>query len=180
VKDDGCFYHTLEEVKKHCDPKDVEAEYCAQIELALSRGIKLTHIDNHMWTYDEALIAKLCRKYKLPTRLHLSGKYADVMFPFDTWISPGLSQNLPIKEKKAWFTGILKNLKDGYHFVCGHMGVPGPELESICSRDYPVRDWALERRVSDLELVCSPEIKELCRELKIELISLNEMKRPRK
>ena len=174
VMDDGCFFHTRDEVKNHGNFKEIEAEFEAQIELVISRGIKPTHIDVHMWLFDEDMVANLCRKYKILSRCKFSDKNKDCMYSFDT--RSGISTNKPKNEKKAWLKDYLKNLKDGYHFLCCHLGAASSEMDSVCSKDYSVREWAQDIRVSDLEVITDLEIKSLCKELDIKLISVNDMK----
>lgn len=48
IDDDGYFWRDLEGVRRHLVPEAAEAELRAQIERALSSGMRPTHVDAHM------------------------------------------------------------------------------------------------------------------------------------
>jgi predicted glycoside hydrolase/deacetylase ChbG (UPF0249 family) len=173
VDKDGYFYSSRETLKKHMDPKEMEEEYSAQIELAMARGLKPSHIDTHMFIADEDLVAKICRKYKLNSRSPLGDKNKDCRFLFDTY---HIISSKPAKEKREWLINHLKNLTDGYHFICVHASDAGPEIRSVCTENYPANVWAEQYRISDLEILIDKNIVSLSKELDIKLISVNEMK----
>jgi len=50
VDTEGCLWHSVEEVAAHASADEVEAEMRAQIDKALTMGIKPTHLDSHMGT----------------------------------------------------------------------------------------------------------------------------------
>jgi predicted glycoside hydrolase/deacetylase ChbG (UPF0249 family) len=50
VDEEGFMWHTVEQVKKHASPEEVEIEIRAQVERARQFGMKPTHIDSHMGT----------------------------------------------------------------------------------------------------------------------------------
>jgi hypothetical protein len=169
IQKDGSFFHSIKKVQRNANPKELEAEFSAQIELVLARGIKPSHIDPHMGLINADITAKICRKYKIFSRYPLGKKYKDCMFHFDSHL--GLS-GMGTDKKKPWLRNYLKNLSDGYHFLCVHLAAANPEMGSVCSRPSL---WAQEYRVSDLNTIIDPEIKALCRKLDIHLISLKNM-----
>jgi predicted glycoside hydrolase/deacetylase ChbG (UPF0249 family) len=50
VDSEGCLWHSVEEVVSHASPDEFETEIRAQIDKALTMGIKPTHLDSHMGT----------------------------------------------------------------------------------------------------------------------------------
>jgi predicted glycoside hydrolase/deacetylase ChbG (UPF0249 family) len=68
---DGYLWHTQIQTATHASGAEVEAEIRAQLERALSRGIKPSHIDTHMGTlyvridYTQAYL-KLAEEYHIP------------------------------------------------------------------------------------------------------------------
>ncbi|GAB2778240.1 hypothetical protein GCM10027275_21980 [Rhabdobacter roseus] len=50
VDDEGCMWHSVEQVVKNANPDHVEAEIRAQVERALRMGLRPTHLDSHMGT----------------------------------------------------------------------------------------------------------------------------------
>ncbi len=48
LDEQGCFYRHTGPAVEHADPQALQAESAAQVQRALSAGVKLTHIDTHM------------------------------------------------------------------------------------------------------------------------------------
>ena len=81
----GYMPRTAAELWARADPVEVECECRAQIDQALSWGVDITHLDNHMGTLQAngalfGVYVKLAREYKLPLRM--SGASADVRLGF--------------------------------------------------------------------------------------------------
>lgn len=75
---DGYMWHESDEVEKHTDYKEVEAEVRAQIDKALALGMKPSHVDNHMGSlYGHytgrfsflKLALRICSDYGYPYRI---------------------------------------------------------------------------------------------------------------
>ncbi|MBP3963875.1 ChbG/HpnK family deacetylase [Paenibacillus lignilyticus] len=77
VDEDGYFHRDVSLIEQHADPEEVRRELEAQIQLALSFGIDLTHMDSQGDTLmglaggREFLetVFDLCEKYRLPFNL---------------------------------------------------------------------------------------------------------------
>ena len=74
VGPDGNFYSTADEFVKHAKVDEVEIEVRAQIERAISMGLKPTHLDAHMHTLYKTpeffrVLLKVSHEYKLPIRM---------------------------------------------------------------------------------------------------------------
>jgi predicted glycoside hydrolase/deacetylase ChbG (UPF0249 family) len=70
VDGDGFMWSTVPQLRRHADPKAVEAEMRAQIETALASGIDVTHLDHHMGAalapeFVDATV-RIARDYRLP------------------------------------------------------------------------------------------------------------------
>jgi len=172
VQEDGSAFSTIEELKKKVDLKEIEDEYCKQVELVMKRGVKPSHIDAHMDLVDAGVFANVCRKYGLKSRRPLGDKYKDCMFHFDSY--NGISAK-PAKEKRAWLENLLNNMPEGNHFVMVHLSEPSSEMESITS-DAILKPWAQEYRADDYEMLLDPKFKKLCEKNNINLISLRDLK----
>ena len=150
--------------------EDIEKEMRAQIELAMKRIPKISHITAHMGCYNmseevKALAKKLAKEYRIdidPTELGVkSVRYAG---PKDT-----------ADEKIASFIRMLEELKPGetYLFV-DHPGLDTPELRAIHHIGY--EDVAIDRQgVTDAWT--SPRVKEAIKKKGIQLISYADLKK---
>lgn len=75
VQEDGSFWRTSQDVAAHADPAEMSMELEAQIELALTKGIRISHLDHHMWVMLQKpeflkVYLELGQKFDLPVRLH--------------------------------------------------------------------------------------------------------------
>jgi predicted glycoside hydrolase/deacetylase ChbG (UPF0249 family) len=81
----GYMPRSAAEFFERADPVEVEAECRAQIDQALSWGVDVTHLDNHMGTlqiYEKffPIYVKLAKEYKLPLRMAGAGADAQLGF----------------------------------------------------------------------------------------------------
>lgn len=150
------------------DPADVEREIRAQIELALKKIPRITHISGHMGCYgmnDEAkaIAKKLAKEYKIDIDLsELGVKYVSYAGPKET-----------SEQKIESFIKMLDELKpeQTYLFV-DHPGIDTPELRAIHHIGY--ENVAVDRQgVTDTWT--SPRVKEAVRRKGIKLISYGEV-----
>lgn len=147
--------------------EDIEKEFRAQIELAIKKIPRITHVSGHMGctgVNDEvrALVNKLTQEYNI--HVDMTGvegvRYEG---PHET-----------SAEKKVAFMKMLRKLEGGktYMFV-EHPGLDTPELRAISHIGYEA--VAVDRQgVTDMWT--DPEVKALVRELGIELISYGDLK----
>jgi predicted glycoside hydrolase/deacetylase ChbG (UPF0249 family) len=150
--------------------EEVEREFRAQIELALKKLPRITHISSHMGctSLNEAvkeMSRKLAREYKIDIDLSAHGVIS---------VSYDGPHKTP-EEKLKSFIGMLNNLESGktYLFV-DHPGLDSPELRAIHHIGY--EDVASDRQgVTDLWT--SEEVKKVLKERGIELISYGALRR---
>lgn len=148
--------------------EDIEKEFRAQIELAIKRIPRISHVSGHMGCTgmnDEvrALVKKLTQEYNID--VDMTGvEGARFEGPHET-----------SAEKKQSFIKMLKGLKAGktYMFV-EHPGINTPELQAISHIGY---ESVAADRQGVTDIWTDPEIKALVRELGIELISYADLKK---
>jgi chitin disaccharide deacetylase len=151
------------------DPADLEREIRAQIELALKKIPRITHISAHMGCYNmnedaKRIVKKLVKEYNIDVDLSALGvKNVSYAGPKKT-----------AEEKIESFIKMLDELKPGgtYLFV-DHPGIDTPELRAIYHRGY--EDVAFDRQgVTDTWT--SQRVKEAIKKKGIKLISYAEVK----
>jgi chitin disaccharide deacetylase len=149
--------------------EDIEKEMRAQIELALKKIPRISHISAHMGCYYmkpevQALAKKLAIEYKIDIEPEALGvKNIGYAGPKKT-----------TEEKIASFIAMLESLEPGktYYFV-DHPGFDTPELRAIHHVGY--EDVAVDRQgVTDTWT--SEKVKEIIRRKNIQLISYKDLK----
>jgi chitin disaccharide deacetylase len=147
---------------------DVEKEFRAQIELAIKKIPRVTHLSGHMGCPNMSKeVTELTRK--LAAEYHL---YFDA--DAETIKSVGfVGARGTSAEKIISFTAMLESLQPGvtYHFV-EHPGLDSPELRAIHHVGY--ESVAVDRQgVTDTYM--NPAIKELIRKKGIQLINFKDL-----
>ncbi len=150
--------------------EDIEKEFRAQIELALKKIPRISHISGHMGCTHmskevTALVEKLIKEYKIPIELQPAGlKYIGYEGPHATR-----------EEKVQSFIKMLDNLKPGESYVfVDHPGLDTPELKAIHHIGY--ENVAADRQgVTDLFTDAS--VKEAIKKKGIKLISYADLKK---
>ena len=150
--------------------EDIEKEIRAQIELALKKLPRISHISSHMGCYNmnpeiQALAKRLAKEYKIdiePAELGVKG--VSYKGPKQT------------SEQKVWsIVKMLDELKAGetYIFV-DHPGIDTPELRAIHHIGY--EDVAVDRQgVTDAWT--DPRVKDAIKKKGIQLISYADLKK---
>lgn len=149
--------------------EDIEKEFRAQIELALKKIPRISHVSAHMGCtrIDESVVAltkKLVKEYRIDIDLEALGVR-------------GVGYDGPhktLEEKIQSFTRMLDKLQPGetYLFV-DHPGIDSPELRAIHHIGY--EDVAADRQ-GVTSLWTSPEIKDAVKKRGIKLISYKDLK----
>lgn len=177
VDEDGYFYPMIWPNKNYPGQaltendwkiEDIEKELRAQIELALKKIPRVSHISAHMGCYNmspevEALAKKLAIEYKID------------IDPADYGVKRAsyIGRKKTSEEKIESFINMLKSLKPGeiYLFV-DHPGLDTPELRAIHHIGY--EDVAADRQgVTDV--LTNAEVIQYIKNLGIELISYRDL-----
>lgn len=175
----GYLWRSVEDVYKHATPKEALIEGRAQIQRALDAGIKITHIDSHMGTYQlnpefMKIYFQLAREFNLPLRMasqktmekfgfgNLRKEYAEKGLVFTDYFIYDELQNY--KEVKSFWSDIIKNLKPGVTELFIHASKMSDELRSIT--------YSSKTRAEEAELFTyDKEFRELLKKENINLIS---------
>jgi predicted glycoside hydrolase/deacetylase ChbG (UPF0249 family) len=150
--------------------EDVEKEFRAQIELAMKKISRISHVSGHMGcTHMDPkvteMLNRLMKEYKIPVELDMPAvKYVGFDGPHAT-----------SEEKIQSFIKMLDGLKAGetYMFV-EHPGIDTPELRSISHIGY--ENVAVDRQgVTDL--FTNAKVKEAIKKKGVQLISYADLKK---
>lgn len=149
---------------------DIEKEFRAQIEMALRKIPRISHLSSHMGCTDlsdsvRQLTNKLAKEYHLDVDLAANGvKGAGYEGPSKT-----------SSEKVKSFINMLNKLEEGgtYLFV-DHPGLDSPELQAIHHIGY---ETVSADRQGVVDTWTSPAVKEVVRKRNIQLIGYKDLKK---
>jgi chitin disaccharide deacetylase len=192
VDDQGCLWHTVQQVCAHASADEVETEIRAQIERAEKLGIPITHLDSHMGTlfaradYFERFL-KVGLEKKIPI-LAIGGHMTHTMVENGdsaralVSLAPRIWEaGLPViddlhtsvtswkpAEKKDRLFRLIRDLKPGLTEILFHA--------SVMTEEFPLITGSAASRHSDTELLTDPEFKALLKERDIQLTTWRELK----
>ncbi len=174
LDEDGYLWHEVVGVVQHASAEEVEAEIRAQIDYALSIGIKPGHIDTHMGTlfasldYTKAYLS-VAMEYGIPAMVieftdEVSTRFRGQGYPItDELINYTSGYTLPklddffaapkgatYSEKKQNFYDLVESLKPGITEIIFHPSVETENLKKITN------SW--QQRVWEAQLFSDPEV----------------------
>jgi chitin disaccharide deacetylase len=180
------FYPSVEALGKAAKGPEAEKEVCAQIDKLIAAGIKLTHIDTHMGSVLATpelikIYLNLSAKYKLPVlfpRAYLGMFQPDMAKAIGSNVF--LLDNLFMLDEKmvtknwidAYKTGI-ESLKPGLNQIIVHLAIDNDEMKAITEGH---DDYGSTWRQNDLDLVSSPEFKDLLKKNNVILIGWKQVR----
>ncbi len=187
VDGNGHFYKKREELKKNATLEDVEKELQAQIEKALTFGLKPSHIDSHMYSVGAnpeffKIYRNLGGKYNLPVLINeqlmkmvglnpeLNIEEGD--FVIDK-IYVGEFQYFNIGKLADYYGGILENLSSGLNLILIHPAFNDKEMKRI-TVNHP--NFGSEWRQIDFDFFTNDENRSKLKENNIELVTWNDIK----
>ncbi|MCL5773969.1 MAG: carbohydrate deacetylase [Firmicutes bacterium] len=169
--DEEIFQRGVEKLLTSANMSDIQKEAEAQIALAKSAGLKLTHIDSHHYLhdYDEVtgIFSRIAEKEGLCLRatsedMKKSIRRFKVKTP-DFFFGEFFQENSKF-ETLEW---IFETAAESVNEVCCHPGLVDERLRNISSY--------VERREEELAILTSPEVKELVKSSGIALISYRDL-----
>jgi predicted glycoside hydrolase/deacetylase ChbG (UPF0249 family) len=171
VDEDGFLYRHPDELIAHNPkPEEMEAEFRAQIELALKKGINVQYLDLHYLGSSkypplEGILRQLGREFNLP----ISGTMGETRIP-------GVYRD-PVQNKKKLALKQLDELKPGLWLWVAHLGIDSPEQKALIHfRPHPVFSKGMaEHRAAELEVLTSPEVKSMIQKRGIRLTNYREL-----
>ena len=195
VDEEGCLWHSEEEAAKNATPDEVEAELRAQLDRALTMGLKPTHIDTHMGTvytrpdFLERYI-KVSAENGIPVMV--PGGHAQYLAQNAPDLVGGVKElgekvwalGLPVlddlhtgfgcekpEDKKAQVIAFLHDMKPGLTQFIVHCTRPSDTFKKIAGSG--------PMRLAELEALTSPEVKKAVADEKIILTTWRELKQRR-
>jgi predicted glycoside hydrolase/deacetylase ChbG (UPF0249 family) len=172
VDEDGFLYRYPKELFSH-NPKieEIEAEFRAQIELVLKKGVNVQYLDTHYLPYSsypglEEVIKKLGRDYNLP----ISDMMGESRFP-------GVYR-APEDQKKEIAVKQLKELQPGLWLWITHVGIDSPEQNALIHTYLPhifAGGGVGKHRSAELEVLTSIEVKSMILKRGIKLTNYREL-----
>lgn len=195
VDEQGCLWHSVQQVCAHATPDEIEKEIRAQIERAEELGIEITHLDSHMGTlfaradYFERFL-KVGIEKQIPILAvggHMThtmvenGEAAKALLPLAPKIwEAGLpviddlhtsvtSWKMPEKNERLF--KLIQELKPGITEILFHASVMTEEL--------PLITGSARSRHDDTQLLKDPKLKALIQERDITLTTWRELKKRR-
>jgi chitin disaccharide deacetylase len=180
----GYLWPEVEPAVRSIKPDEAEREIRAQVEHAVSAGIRPTHLDSHMGVLFAkpelfAVYVKVAHDYKLPF-LALRGPQAppallsmltekDVILDSLIMADPSVNPS----NWKAFYTDAIQNLKPGLTEIIVHLAHDDAEFQAVAV-DHP--DYGSAWRQRDYEAVTSPEFKKALEENHVILIHWKDLK----
>ncbi len=174
---DGKMFRSVEEVVKSATPLEVETEIRAQIDKAISLGMKPNHIDTHMGTlYGSSefvkVFFKIAEEYNIPanaidlSKTEVAEHFRNAGYPIDenvielvnNYKLPKLDffSSVPdgnsYEEKREDFFKHIEELPNGLIEIIFHPSVESDNLKSITN------SW--QQRVWEDELFSDPIVKQ--------------------
>jgi hypothetical protein len=180
------FYPSVEELGKVAKGVEAEKELKAQIDRAIASGVQPSHLDTHMGSV-------LANPELIKIYLNLSDIYhLPVLFPraYLSWFPPEMSKSMESKiflldnlfmlEPKMisgnWidpYKKAIEAIKPGLNEMIVHLAIDNDEMQAI-SKGHD--DYGSAWRQHDLDLVSSPEFKELLKTNHIVLIGWRQVR----
>jgi predicted glycoside hydrolase/deacetylase ChbG (UPF0249 family) len=177
---DGYLYPDASKAIAHMDPKEAEIEIRAQVDRAISFGIKPTHLDGHMGTVFNSpqlfqALLRVAHDYKLPVLVATDffglGPYikssvgpSDVVIDRVITIPPSVAA----ADWNAFYEKAIKGLQPGVTEFIIHLAYDDAEMRAI-TVDHP--DWGAAWRQRDFDFFTSAQCKKLLEENNVKLVT---------
>jgi predicted glycoside hydrolase/deacetylase ChbG (UPF0249 family) len=162
----GTFPSDVTPVATRAKPAEVERELRAQIERAMSLGIRPTHLDSHMGALFStpelaATYVKVAREYHLPflaVRGNPPGAPQAALLPSDVVLDGVIiaGPDVPRDQWTAFYLNAIANLKPGLTEIIVHLGHDDAELQAVTVNHEP---YGSAWRQRDYDVMTGPEFK---------------------
>jgi len=183
INGNGNFYEKKKDVIKNSNPEHIRKELQAQIDYAISIGIKPTHLDSHegvLFFSPEffKIYLEVSEKNRLPVFVpkllaaHFNDDFpqpknlvvvkmymADKNISFENWV--------------GYYDSILNNLEPGLNEMIVHLGIDDNEMKKITSNRIA---FGSKWRNLDYNIVSSPDFKASLIKNNIKLVTWREIK----
>jgi predicted glycoside hydrolase/deacetylase ChbG (UPF0249 family) len=172
VDKDGFLYrHPEELLSNKPDINEIEAEFRAQIELAIKKGVNVQYLDTHYLGYNSYpglrnVFIKTARAFDLP----ISGMMGETRMSGVYRVDEDKKTEVAVKQ--------LKRLKPGLWLWVTHLGIDSPEQNALIHThpDHVVPGGGVgKHRAAELRAITSKEVKSIISEKGIELITYRDL-----
>lgn len=157
VAKDGRMWQTIDDVQQHADRDELRAEFVAQVEAVIDRGLQPGYLDCHMGMVDANVVTDIARRFNLRVRCKPGLLPEDVAFPFETYTA--ISQTN--FDRLGFLASHLPTLTPGWHLINCHVAADEPELDALCSPSHPSAVWTRPIRTADMACLLDARIRDL-------------------
>lgn len=186
INADGYFHETVEEVVKYGSAIEVEKEIRAQIERAISYGLKPTHLDPHMETLfgsPEFLktYLKIGKEYKIPVLVPANKLYDTEMrkeaedYPVQVVAHIQLQPGIPAIRWQNAYDSALKNMKPGLNELVLHLAFNDEEMKAVTIGK--THWWDAAWRQRDYDYITSQRFKDALKKNNIQLVTWRQIQK---
>lgn len=170
VDADGYFFSSSEALhRNHPDLREVEKELRAQVQRALSSGLKIDYVDYHMGTavrYPEfrEITERLAREFGLGMSEYFG----------ETRNDPQYSAAPPSKGDSL--LALIGRLHPRFNLVVTHVGIDGPELGALVdmNTDGPLPEMSKNRQ-GELDALTSQRFRDALKARNIQLLTYRQL-----
>jgi predicted glycoside hydrolase/deacetylase ChbG (UPF0249 family) len=180
----GTFPSDVQPVAARAKPLEVERELRAQIERALTLGIRPTHLDSHMGALFStpelfATYVKVAREYRLPflaLRVGLPPAFRASLSENDVLLDAVIiaGPEVPRDQWKAFYLNAIANLKPGLTEMIVHLGRDDAELQAVTVNHEP---YGSAWRQRDYDVVTSPEFRKALQDHHVILVAWKDLQK---
>ncbi len=172
----GYLYDNTTDVVKYGKIKEIEIELRAQIDRALSSGLKPSHLDSHMGVLYQtpeliSLLFRLSKEYGIPAMYSAARLPAGVVGPkLDYGLTSiyGIPATTPGTDWALEYNKHIKNLAPGLHEIIIHLAYDDRETQAMT---VGFEGWHAAWRQRDLDYVTSKEFSQLLKAEEIVLVN---------
>jgi predicted glycoside hydrolase/deacetylase ChbG (UPF0249 family) len=170
VDADGYFFSSSEALyRNHPDLREVEKELRAQVQRALSSGLKIDYVDYHMGTavrYPEFrdLTERLAREFGLG----MSEYFAETRHDPQYWASP--------RNKTDSLVAMINRLHPRFNLVVTHVGIDDSELGAMVdmNTDGPLPEMSKNRQ-GELDALTSRRFRDALKARNVHLLTYRQL-----
>jgi len=183
INNNGNFYEKKKEIIKNSNPEDIRKELQAQIDYAISIGIKPTHLDSHegvLFFSPEffKIYLEVSEKNRLPVFVpKLLAPHFNNNFPQPKNLVVVkmymADKNISFEDWPEYYDSILNNLNSGLNEIIVHLGYDNNEMKKITSNRIA---FGSKWRNLDYDIISSPEFKASLIKNDIKLVSWRQIK----
>lgn len=171
VDKDGYFFPTARDfLANNPQVDELEKELRAQVDRALSRGLRLDYLDTHMDSLEtkeefRAVVRKLAAEYGLP----ISGECGEDREFFDIYaVDP--------EQKEKVLIDKLQTARPGLYLLVVHPGLDTPEERAIVDLSPDGLKNVYKYRSAEVRAITSPKVKKVIARRNIKLLSYRDLR----